>query len=872
MLNSSWIFLSLLLCTVLCQAEVFKPARVTASSFVITNASDNHRPETIADGVLGSNNAYWASDFKSSAKPPHWLEFEYDEAITFNEIKLNMVERYSISSLLNSFALEYWDGKEYRTIIDKPKYISEFRQAMVSSDWDLRYGAGLPTAHPVFRFSPITASKVRVVIRDSLGRLDEMTVAFNPGGEKKQDLGLPVINVAGNQVRQFVCVPPDYTLPQGVERMPLERAEGVYFCDRLGPDGFRRFFAVSKNENTVRIELSPGYYDVFALSGDFCTGSPGCSIKVQDRTWQYRQWVLPGNPEGSFFWDTFTIQVMDSGVAEFKLLGEWLLNGLLIAPVQARQDFLAAVDKLMLGNQAAKFVYRAPETNTVELPPTEQERAQGFITFNPPKEQRIFPQTTPLPEQRTSQLQFNGAAGQRLALSVAFRTLQDIPNFQLVAGVWKDSAGRTWPAAVTAVHPIRVWPQRTDHKGAGKLWNRAPELLAENSPRYLVSGTTQQYYLMLDLPQDAAPGSYQSTVSVMGEGCPTLEIPLTLEVHPFSLADIDDMYFAMYNGDANFSFLTRPENREGDILRLRDMRRHNMNSVIYPQSGWTSAEDFSACYQQVNALLDECGFPRKPMPYHNSGITADITSQVKDIVQKTGLREILFYPVDEPFSRNKLEIALQLYPEVKKVPGVRTYSTVTQNCVDKLGASLDICCYTITGYAKFQPDRIREEFARTGQEFWWYSNGAREYPAAVRYKAGFFFHRSGAKGQLYWAYDNFGRDPFSDFDSAQGDHAAIYINGGKIISTLQWEAIREGIDDFRYLRTLEQALAKHPEHPAAAGAKALLQELWQETVVDLDVYAQRFGKDIEVHHKCIWEPERFDYYRDKITAAILAFK
>ncbi len=871
MLNLRLVFLPLIVITALSQAEIFTPAKVTASSFVTITAREKHGPETIADTIVGDKDAYWASDFKSNAKPPHWLEFEFAEAVTFNEIKLDMVERYNVDSLINNFALEYWDGQQYQVILDKPKYVSEFRQAMVSTDWQLRYNTNLPTAHPVFRFPAITAQKVRVVIRDGMGRLDEMTVAFNPGGEQKLDLGQPFIKVAGNAVRQYSCTPVDVVLPEGVERINLSSSKGVYFCDRLGPDGFRRFFAVGKGENSIKIELPPGYYDVFALSGDFCAQGPGCVMKLQDRPWQYRKWELPGNPRGSFFWDTFTILVHDSGLAEIKLSDEWLLNGLLIAPVNERQAFQAAVDIIMHGNSADKFTYREPETNTVALPPTAQERDQGFIAFNPPKEQRIFPQTAPLAEQRVNQLNLAGAAGQRLALSLAFQALQDIPNFQLVVEAWQDSSGQTL-SAVTAVHPIRVWPQRTDHKGAGKIWHHAPELLSENAPKYLLTGTTQQYYFLLDLPEKIAPGRYQSTVNVSGESIRSQKMPLTLEVYPFELADIDDFYFAMYDGDPNFDFMLKPENREGDLLRLRDMRRHNMNSVIFPHHNrWVSAEDFSEYYLRANALLDEAGFPLKPMPYHNQKLTADITRQVKDIVQKTGLREILFYPVDEPFNR-KLDLAMQLYPEVKKVPGVRTYSTVTQNCVDSLGKSLDICCYTITGYAKFEPDRIRKEFAQTGQEFWWYTNASREYPDAVRYKAGFFFYRSGAKGQLYWAYDNFGRDPFSDFDASQADHAAVYIKGGKIVSTLQWEAIREGIDDFRYIRTLEKAIAAQPTHPACVEAKKLLQDIWQETIVDLAVYAERFGRDIEVHHKCLWEPELFDYYRQKISNAILAFQ
>ena len=259
------------------------------------------------------------------------------------------------------------------------------------------------------------------------------------------------------------------------------------------------------------------------------------------------------------------------------------------------------------------------------------------------------------------------------------------------------------------------------------------------------------------------------------------------------------------------------------------------------------------------------------MAWHNQEMTLDDVKFIQDLVKKTGLREILFYPVDEPhFGRR--HIAEKLYPMVKSVPGTRTYSTVTEDDIDSFGKYLDFRCYMITGYAKFDPDRIVRDCLRDKAHFYWYSNAGREYPDVNRYKAGYFAWRCGSTGQLYWAYDNAGGDAWNDCDGRAHDHNAVYVMDGKIVSTVQWESIREGLDDLRYLHKLEACIAAAPKSPAAAEARKFLAELRKETVVDLEVYKKRFGRPIDVHQYCVWAPEKPEAYRNRVIELIMKFQ
>jgi len=308
---------------------------------------------------------------------------------------------------------------------------------------------------------------------------------------------------------------------------------------------------------------------------------------------------------------------------------------------------------------------------------------------------------------------------------------------------------------------------------------------------------------------------------------------------------------------------------------LQDMRRHNMSTIVlYDSRKQPMDEEY---LRRVNAVLDAEGYPRHPLPYACGGsITPERAAELSAIVKRNQWRELLFYPVDEPFAggKERLDRAIKLYNDLKTAPGVRTYSTVTQNDIDAIGNGLDVRCYTVN-HETFQPDRILAECAALPEkEFWWYSNGAREYPDAVRFKAGFFHYRTGARGQFYWAYMNPRGDIFNDFDEGNSDHVTVFNQDGQIISTLQWEAIREGIDDYRYLRFLEELCQKHAvTQPAAtAAAKQLLLDIRAQLPNELGDYQKRFGHVLDIHEQSWWEPEEFDRQRQKIAAAIMQFK
>ena len=832
----------------------FKPVKITGSSFFTAQRKTEwHGPELTGDGKIGDFNFYWASDFKNKAPAPHWITFDFGRKITFNAVKLDMVERYNFSVLCNDFKIEYFDGKEWKILKNVTGYTSKFFAAMRHKDPEVRYTAVIPDSHPVFYFPAVTGSKVRFSTTDTIARLDEMSVLLYK--ERPKAKVIPAPRAFNDGIMRYSFAPRGAELMPGFVRPPLKGKGRLFFVDRGHPDQLRRYFAAGFGEKTLSVPVkTPGIYQIFIMGGDQFSPVKGSTFTVNGKVFR-----LPGAPGNHFPREIFTVDAVKSIDITFK--GNWLINSVVIFPLEKEKEFRSELTKIIIGANHKRFKADPQPDHTAPFTASAADVKRGFVNFTTPIDKRIFMTTTPKKEECIKVIKAQSATDALKAVTTNFRFLKHIPDFKV-----------TYSGALKAtLHPVKNWLQRTSHKGSGNLYWRIPEILEENSSRYALKETTQQYYLLFDISGGTKPGLYKCKLTVTGKGIPATVIPVEFTVLPFQLEKMDSrQYGAMYTADYARPFLTLKSDPAFDRARLVNMRKYNMNSILYPYGKFTTGEEMKKLYLLVNKRLDECGYPRFPMAWHNQNFTVEQVKFIQKMVKETGLREILYYPVDEPHF-GKRHIAEKMYPLVKSVPGTRSYSTVSQQDVDSFGKHLDFRTYMITGYAKFEPERIAEECRRENAHFYWYSNAAREYPDANRYKAGYFAWKCGGTGQLYWAYDNAGGDQWNDFDGRANDHNAVYIIDNKIFSTIQWEGIREGLDDLRYIYMLEKLIKKYPAAPAVNSAKALLAKIRKDTCVDLNAYQKRFGKAIDVHHYCWWTPEKMELYRNAIIAEIMKF-
>jgi hypothetical protein len=99
---------------------------------------------------------------------------------------------------------------------------------------------------------------------------------------------------------------------------------------------------------------------------------------------------------------------------------------------------------------------------------------------------------------------------------------------------------------------------------------------------------------------------------------------------------------------------------------------------------------------------------------------------------------------------------------------------------------------------------------------------------------------------------------------------AVFDDANCPVDTLAWDQIREGVDDYRYIWTLEQLLAKCKDVnlPEAAAGKAALDSISKIEVP----YANNYSPDVLSESMVNFKGRRLDEMRSALVKCIIALK
>jgi len=116
-----------------------------------------------------------------------------------------------------------------------------------------------------------------------------------------------------------------------------------------------------------------------------------------------------------------------------------------------------------------------------------------------------------------------------------------------------------------------------------------------------------------------------------------------------------------------------------------------------------------------------------------------------------------------------------------------------------------------------------------------------EMPETHRRSYGLMLWKRGEDGVCNYAYQHaFGASIYDDFDDVNyRDHVYAYPTVDGVIDTVQWEGVREGVNDLRYLTTLLCAIdrAKGRSH---AQDTARAAQAWLDSVdIEGDLHTVR---------------------------------
>lgn len=400
-------------------------------------------------------------------------------------------------------------------------------------------------------------------------------------------------------------------------------------------------------------------------------------------------------------------------------------------------------------------------------------------------------------------------------------------------------------------------------------------------------GTGEHVAFWIDVSTDseARPGDYESTITVSAEGCEPLTIRLVIHVWDIELPQGTHLRNAFTYTEPNTKRLYKDRWSDELAKRYHDFildHRLNIDSLYGKQDRSIEVLRHGAS-RGMNAFN---------LFYVGRGASAEVVGKLLQ-ERVPAIKQAGLYPLaylygfdevnDEVFPRMKEVFGLvhSLYPDL---PRMTTGYDNTFGRTTGLRDYVDIWVPLIPRYDMVEAERLRAE----GNEMWWYlcvgprhpyPNWFVESPAIeARLLMGAMSYKYRVGGVLYfmtngWALNDhpISSGPYTDwFPGAGKSRDGVYANGdGSIfcagpegpVTTIRYENIRDGLEDYEYLYQLAELVGTIAAGPASIERAEFLQQARELLSVP--------GQVVESSSRYTNEPEHLYAFRRQVAETIL---
>jgi len=561
------------------------------------------------------------------------------------------------------------------------------------------------------------------------------------------------------------------------------------------------------------------------------------------------------------------------------------------------------------------------------LTPTTQQEKDGFIAFQRSILERVYTSSAPRPGEVVDSVPVQATWGEYQAAQLAVDPLRDLKQMQVTVSDLHDDRQHVLPSSEVVVRMVRYY-------GAGlsishpRVFGVVPKTLEVAVPIDLTAGHVRPYWITVHVPDDQPAGLYTGTITLKhATGGKTLR--LSVDVIPVRLDEPNALYGTLcINVLANLWKKLPPPAADGsvshvghdvtgatDLLRLadivfRDQRRHGMTTMslrsgskYLERAGHPYLPDLDAaidlykryhfsqplvyCAGQLlkTSKVNRSDSYREYDPKVELPIARKIAAYYTQRFREEGLPGIAFMPVEEPNLRSGVGLfdppdirqrLARTLTQTMKEAGATIALTCTPDSVD---AAIDYLDYWIVAYRKFSPllyPRAKEHHASLAV----YANATMMGQGTyfTRFLFGYFVWANDLRGMLPWTYPvQPKRFPVNVDNRGEGAlhlHDGFLGLDGEPIPTIQWELGREGIDDARYLITLERlagrvrALGTPAAREVARQVQELLDGIRNGVNKDVRHYTFEDSRTFEPRPQDGWDALRFERTRQQAATLL----
>lgn len=538
------------------------------------------------------------------------------------------------------------------------------------------------------------------------------------------------------------------------------------------------------------------------------------------------------------------------------------------------------------------FIRQLTGPEQFPLPLYTMDVQRGYVVFSRNFQRYVYPWTIPADMERVKSMEMVMGQNDFEPLTFSIYPIRDLGDVRVSVSDLEGPAEETISARHIQVHVVKTMKKRS---GSGGEYILLPRLLDRADHASIPIDYTTRFWLTLHADSTTLPGHYSGTVRIDPENEESSNIPITVQVLPINLDPVPGIEYSMCMSYEFFE-LDSKEWTKGEREKIyqdgvdifRDYRNHGMSTVAvaspfyfqWNKDGTPKMEHFKSMIRGAK----EVGFT-DPIYWYFGHYVQTAKGQHPGNVRlydprvhlkrakflvETALEldrqldgpPVYFMPIDEPRIASRRKMAIDLFREIKRVPGTTIMSTT-----DIGGKDLDIE-YNSQRLNKPLPPgvKIRESERKVCE----YNNTAIQShnPAYSRYIYGYYTWRQDLDGMSSWGpgtTQNSRGDPIEDLDSPYSDWFIFFPHPGGPLPTPNWEALREGIDDIRYVYQLEKlCLEKSALHPReVAGAEKFLDEIRGMCDFNDREISDEFGD---------WLPERFDSLRKQVYSWIVRLR
>jgi hypothetical protein len=402
------------------------------------------------------------------------------------------------------------------------------------------------------------------------------------------------------------------------------------------------------------------------------------------------------------------------------------------------------------------------------------------------------------------------------------------------------------------------------------------------------AGITKQFWLTLQVPEEAQPGIHAGTIEVAPATGESTRIPVKLEVLPFALRRPTHLAVgATYFVPVAYSYFGEERFWDRVSTEFEDMRRHNLTTVqltgmglenfdgldrlfsAYRAAGFEHPIYLLESYSALEWVEDRYGFPRESDAFYARYV--ELFRKLMDEAQRRSWPPLIFNFGDEFTNSASEEFGAELARRLGEIPGIVTAADANgYKEVMLMAPHASIVAFNKgwdgpngvnQGRTLLNAETVAE--VRTAGATPWLVNVGKD-----RLSNGFYLwkmSRLGVRGKIEWIYRSYRSDPSNPFDGFGRDGSEmVYPGTSTVHPAIRYELMRQGLDDLAYLHTLELLAAKAPVGSSRTRAKRLIDRI--DALIDDDYMRYRESP------ATLWPAHRYGELRDDIIDMVLELR